>query len=166
MPKNKSNEIIYHVIMYHLHHYQQVKKIFKIDYDSQMIVLVVYAHFIYQTLNPTLKKGGNIGLEWDEMFPAIKGLAKKEKKYKKKLTIFSVSQALDLPKESVRRKVLMLCKKKYLDYSVGDGLSVGDNLEGVAKKMAPEDLFSLGKVIKVVERNGGIEQLFRLVPKK
>ena len=34
MPKFKSNEIVYHVLMHHINHYKEAKKVFKVDYDS------------------------------------------------------------------------------------------------------------------------------------
>ena len=68
----KENELVYHVLMHHINHYQEVKKIFKIDYDSQMILLAVYSHLLYQTINPSLKKENEDGLGWEEMFPVIK----------------------------------------------------------------------------------------------
>ena len=155
----KENELVYHVLMHHINHYQEVKKIFKIDYDSQMILLAVYSHLLYQTINPSLKKENEDGLGWEEMFPVIKNLPKNKKKYKAKLTLFSVSQILNLPKESVRRKVINLCKKKYLEFSTIEGLSIGDNLESTVKKIAPKDLNALTRVIKSVNENGGIDKL-------
>ena len=145
MVKNKTNEIIYHVLMQHINHYQEVKKIFKIDYDSQMILVTVYAHYIYQTLKPDLKKNidEEVGSDWNRIFSAIKNLSEKDRKYMVKLSIFSVSQVLDIPKESARRKVNQLIKKKYLDYSVKKGLSMGANYESKVKMMAPKDLLAL-----------------------
>ena len=52
--KHKENELIYHVLMHHLNHYLEVKKIFKIDYDSQMILLTVYSHLLHQTIKPSM----------------------------------------------------------------------------------------------------------------
>ena len=155
----KENELVYHVLMHHINHYQEVKKIFKIDYDSQMILLAVYSHLLYQTIKPSLKKENEDGLGWEEMFPVIKNLPKNKKKYKAKLTLFSVSQILNLPKESVRRKVINLCKKKYLEFSTIEGLSIGDNLESTVRKIAPKDLNALTRVIKSVNENGGIDKL-------
>ena len=159
MSKPKENELIYNVLTHHLNHYLEVKKIFKIDYDSQMILLAVYSYFLYQTMNPNLKEKSNEGLEWNEFFPTIKNIPKNKKKYKIKLSIFSVSQMLAIPKESVRRKVSQLCKKKYLDFSIKDGLIIGDNLESTVRKIAPKDLEMLAKVIQSVNEIGGVQKL-------
>ena len=68
---------------------------------------------------------------------------------------------LDIPKETVRRKVDALCKTKQLEYSVRDGVTVGDNFEVMAKKIAPIDLLSINKAIKVIEKNGGISKILK-----
>tara|TARA_B100001778_G_scaffold7659_1_gene6224 strand:- start:702 stop:1193 length:492 start_codon:yes stop_codon:yes gene_type:complete len=159
MSRAKENQLIYDILIHHLNHYQEVKKIFKIDYDSQMILLTVYSHLLFQTLNPSIEQRFSEGLEWNEMFPIIKNLPKNKKKYKVKLSLFSVSQILSIPKESVRRKVINLCKKKYLEFSTKDGLTIGDNLESTVKKIAPKDMSALIRVIKSVNQIGGIEKL-------
>jgi hypothetical protein len=57
---------------------------------------------------------------------------------------------------------MFLCKKKYLDYSIKRGLSLGENFEPVAKKIAPKDLSALSKVIKKVDETGGVQNLKRI----
>ena len=161
MIKNKPNEVVYHVLMHHIDHYIQAKKIFKTDYDSHMITITVFAHFLYGTLNPSHEKYQHEDLEWGEMYPLVKGLSKSKKKYLDKLSLFSISQILDMPKETVRRKVDALCKTKQLEYSVKDGVTVGDNFELLAKKIAPNDLLSIDKAIKAITKNGGVSKILK-----
>ena len=161
MIKNKPNEVVYHVLSHHIDHYRQAKKIFKTDYDSHMITIAVFTHFLYGTLNPSHKKFQHEDLEWGEMYPLVKGLSKNKKKYLDKLSLFSISHILDMPKETVRRKIDALCKTKQLAYSVTDGVTVGDNFEVMAKKMAPNDLLSIDQAIKAIERNGGVSKILR-----
>ena len=68
-----------------------------------------------------------------------------------------------MPKETVRRKVDALCKTKYLGYSAQDGVTVGDNFEVKAKKIAPVDLLSMEKAIKAIERNGGVSKILKKI---
>ena len=161
MVKNKPNEVVYHVLMHHMDHYIQAKKIFKTDYDSHMITITVFAHFLYGTLNPSHEKYHHEDLEWGDMYPLVKGLSKSKKKYLDKLSLFSISQILDMPKETVRRKVDALCKTKQLEYSVKGGVSVGDNFELFAKKIAPNDLLSIDKAIKAINKNGGVSIILK-----
>ena len=161
MIKKKPNEVVYHVLSHHIDHYIQAKKIFKTDYDSHMITITVFAHFLYGTLNPSHEKYQHEDLEWGEMYPLVKGLSKSKKKYLDKLSLFSISQILDMPKETVRRKVDALCKTKQLEYSVKDGVTVGDNFELLAKKIAPNDLLSIDKAIKAINKNGGVSMILK-----
>ena len=161
MVKNKPNEVVYHVLSHHIDHYIQAKKIFKTDYDSHMITITVFAHFLYGTLNPSHEKYQHEDLEWGDMYPLVKGLSKSKKKYLDKMSLFSISQILDMPKETVRRKVDALCKTKQLEYSVKDGVTVGDNFELLAKKIAPIDLLSIDKAIKAITKNGGVSRILK-----
>ena len=161
MVKHKPNEVVYHMLSHHIDHYIQAKKIFKIDYDSHMITITVFAHFLYGTLNPSHEKYQHEDLEWGEMYPLIKGLSKSKKKYLDKLSLFSISQILDIPKETVRRKVDALCKTKLLEYSIKNGVTVGDNFELLAKKIAPNDLLSIDKAIKAIDKNGGVSSILK-----
>ena len=147
--------------MHHIDHYIQAKKIFKTDYDSHMITITVFAHFLYGTLNPSHEKYHHEDLEWGEMYPLVKGLSKNKKKYLDKLSLFSISQILDMPKETVRRKVDALCKTQQLGFTVKDGVTVGDNFELLAKKIAPNDLLSIDKAIKAITRNGGVSKILK-----
>ena len=161
MVKKKPNEVVYHVLSHHIDHYRQAKKIFKTDYDSHMITIAVFTHFLYGTLNPSHEKYQHEDLEWGEMYPLVKGLSKNKKKYLDKLSLFSLSHILDMPKETIRRKVDALCKTNQLEYTVSGGVTVGDNFEVLAKKIAPSDLLSIEKSIKAIERNGGITKILR-----
>ncbi len=161
MTKNRPNEVVYHVLSHHIDHYRQSKKIFKTDYDSHMITIAVFTHFLYGTLNPSHEKYQHEDLEWGEMYPLVKGLSKNKEQYLDKLSLFSLSHVLDMPKESVRRKVYALCKAKQLEYSVKDGVTIGDNFEVMAKKIAPIDLLSMDKAIRAIQKNGGISKIIK-----
>ena len=161
MVKKLPAEVAYHVLSHHMEHYNLVRKIFKTDYDSHMITITAFVHFLYGTLNPSHKKYQHEDLEWGEMYSLVKGLLKNKKQYERKLSLFAVSQILDMPKETVRRKVDALCKKKYLEYSVGDGITMGDNWEALAAKIGPLDFLSLDKAIKSLEKKGGIQKILK-----
>ena len=66
-----------------------------------------------------------------------------------------------MPKETVRRKVDALCKTQQLGFTVKDGVTVGDNFELLAKKIAPNDLLSIDKAIKAITRNGGVSKILK-----
>ena len=66
-----------------------------------------------------------------------------------------------MPKETIRRKVDALCKAKQLEYSVTEGVTVGDNFEALAKKIAPNDLLSIERAIKAIQKNGGVSKIIK-----
>ena len=146
--------------MHHINHYKEARKIFKIDYDSHMIIVTVCSNSLYKALNPSFIKNSKNGLEWNEMFPLMKKQNLNEKKFKEKLSISSVSKILGIPKESVRRKINILCRKKYLTYSIKGGLSLAENFVLKGKKLASKNLASLIKVIKSFNKYGGLEKLY------
>ena len=161
MSKNKPNEVVYHVLSHHIDHYIQSKKIFETDYDSHMITIAVFTHFLYGTLNPSHEKYQHEDLEWGEMYPLVKGLSDNKKKYLDKLSLFALAQMLNIPKESVRRKVNALCKTDQLGYSAKEGITIGGNFELLAKKIAPKDLLSIEKAIKAIDKNGGVPKILK-----
>jgi len=158
---SKRDEVVYHMLSHHIDHYIQSKKIFKSDYDSHMITIAVFKHFLYGVLNPSHEKYQHEDLEWGEMFPLVKNVSKNREKYLDKLSLFSIAHMLDMPKETVRRKVEALCKTKHLDYSAQNGVTVGDNFEVMAKKIGPIDLLSIEKAIKSIDKNGGISKILK-----
>jgi predicted transcriptional regulator len=132
MVKGIGNELIYHIVSHHINHFLNVKKIVKHDYESHMILLTVYTHFLYQTI--TLGKS----LSWTEVFDTTETEYHKRLMKGKKLTIFAVAENLYIPQETVRRKLEKLIKKKLLDYSKSEGLSLG--------KKFKETIEPLGKI--------------------
>ena len=42
-----------------------------------------------------------------------------------------------------------------------DGVTVGDNFELLAKKIAPNDLLSIDKAIKAITKNGGVSSILK-----
>ena len=132
MVKGIDNELIYFIISHHINHFLNVKKMAKHDYESHMILSTVYTHFLYQTI--TLGKS----LSWTEVFDTTETEYHKRLMKGKKLTIFAVAENLYIPQETVRRKLEKLIKKKLIDYSKSEGLSLG--------KKFKETIEPLGKI--------------------
>ena len=132
MKKFLNNELIYSVVSHHISHFLNVRKIAKHDYESHMILLTVYMHFLFQTMS----KGKS--LDWAETFAKTESDEHKQLMKDRKLTIFAVANNLSMPQETVRRKLEKLRSRKLLDYSKSDGLSLG--------KKFKETIEPLGKV--------------------
>tara|TARA_A100001015_G_scaffold51038_1_gene56189 strand:- start:1748 stop:1969 length:222 start_codon:yes stop_codon:yes gene_type:complete len=68
-----------------------------IDYDSFLICSVIGSHF--------LKHNTKEADSWDTVWEATRSKKIHESHMSRKLTIFAVASILELPKETVRRKI-------------------------------------------------------------
>ena len=140
MVKSINNELIYSAISHHINHFLNVKKIVKHDYESHMILLIVYSHFLFQTMN----KGES--LNWTETFAKTDSEEHKQLMKDRKLSIFAVSENLLIPQETVRRKLEKLCSRKLLYYSKSEGLSLGIKFKEIIEPLGKadgKDIFAL-----------------------
>ena len=103
-----------------------------IDYDSFMIISCIGAHY--------LRNNTTEGLNWDSVWELTRSKQDEQIYNKKKLTIFAVSNIMNLPKETVRRKIEALKKKKFITYSTKQGLLPTDKIETVMKPFAEKEL--------------------------
>jgi len=133
MDKFINNELIYSVISHHISHFLNVKKFVKHDFESHMILLTVYMHFLFQTMS----KGKS--LDWAETFAKTESDEHKQLMKDRKLTIFAVANNLSMPQETVRRKLEKLRSRKLLDYSKSDGLSLGKKFKETIEPLGKAD---------------------------
>ena len=133
MVKFINNELIYSVISHHISHFLNVKKFVKHDFESHMILLTVYMHFLFQTMS----KGKS--LDWTETFAKTESEGHKQLMKERKLTIFAVGVNLSMPQETVRRKLEKLRSRKLLDYSKSEGLSLGKKFKETIEPLGRAD---------------------------
>lgn len=133
MVKFINNELIYSVIAHHISHFLNVKKLVKHDYESHMILLTVYMHFLFETMSK------NKPLNWAETFARTESDGHKQLMKDRKLTIFAVANNLSMPQETVRRKLEKLRSRKLLDYSKSDGLSLGKKFKETIEPIGKAD---------------------------
>ena len=140
MVKSINNELIYSAISHHINHFLNVKKLVKHDYESHMILLTVYSHFLFQTMSK------NKSLDWSETFAETETKEHKQLMQERKLTIFAVSESLLMPLETVRRKLEKLGSRKLLYYSKSEGLSLGKKFRETIEPLGKadgKDIFAL-----------------------
>ena len=145
MVKSINNELIYSAISHHINHFLNVKKLAKHDYESHMILLTVYSHFLFQTMS----KGKS--LDWAETFAQTETAEHKQLMKDKKLTIFAVAENLLMPQETVRRKLEKLSNRKLLYYSKSEGLSLGKKFKEIIEPLGKadgKDIFALVEKFK------------------
>ena len=145
MVKFINNELIYLVVSHHISHFLNVKKFVKHDFESHMILLTVYMHFLFQTMS----KGKS--LDWAETFAKTETDDHKQLMKERKLTIFAVANNLLIPQETVRRKLEKLRSRTLLDYSKSNGLSLGKKFKETIEPLGKadgQDIFALFEKFK------------------
>ena len=129
------SEILYHLINFRTEQFQQLKKMIGIDYDSFMILSVMGSHY--------LKHNNKLGADWDDVWEDIRTSKIEEFYISRKLTIYAVANILNLPKETVRRKIELLKKKKLINHSTKQGLFPTNKTEELMKPFAGIELKTL-----------------------
>ena len=143
------SEILYHLINFRTEQFQQLKKMVGIDYDSFMILSVSGAHY--------LKHNNKLGEDWDTVWEDIRSSKIDELYSEQKLTIYAVANILNLPKETVRRKIELLKKKKLINHSTKQGLLPTNKTEELMKPFAGIELKTLSKFLKNLKKNGTLD---------
>ena len=143
------SEILYHLINFRTEQFQQLKKMVGIDYDSFMILSVMGAHY--------LKHNNKLGSDWDTVWEDIRTSKIEEFYSAKRLTIYAVANILNLPKETVRRKIELLKKKKLINHSTKQGLLPTNKTEELMKPFAGIELKTLSKFLNSLKKNGTLD---------
>ena len=145
------SEILYHLINFRTDQFQQLKKMLGIDYDSFMILSVMGSHY--------LKHRDKLGSDWEDVWKNLRTSTIEEFYIARKLTIYAVANILDLPKETVRRKIEILKKKKLISHSTKMGLLPTNKTEEIMKPFAEIELKTLSKFLKNLKKNDTLEKV-------
>ena len=164
---------MYSFVMFIINYYSRVKKQIKIDFDSFIIVQVVTSHALYVLNKTSFEKKlsyPDIKKVWDKMAAEYDSeplevlertsLAARHLK-NSKLTISSVCLVTELPKETVRRKVENLCKKKILSNSRKNGISIGADYKRIYSEFVPQTTFDVIQLLQKWESSGLLESLLK-----
>ena len=143
------SEILYHLINFRTEQFQQLKKMIGIDYDSFMILSVMGSHY--------LKHNNKLGADWDTVWEDVRSSKIDEFYSAQKLTIYAVANILNLPRETVRRKIELLKKKKLINHSTKLGLLPTNKTEELMKPFAGIELKTLSKFLKSLKKNGTLD---------
>ena len=134
-------------------YFARVKKNLKMDYDSFMIVQVVVTDVIYHAnkKDRDYKRGDNqnyMALEslWDKMINKYQN--------NNKLSISSICLILNLPKETVRRKIKALVRKKILFTGDKNGIVIGESYKKIFSEFVPTTVIQMSRMMKTWERRG------------
>ena len=156
MKKNLDSysETLFHLINFRNQQFIDVKSMIGIDYESFIIISTIGSHYlVHQTLQ---------GSNWDTVWENTRQKKIDEIYSKKKLTIFAVANILNIPKETVRRKVEILKKKKLVSYTSKLGLLPTEKIEDIMKPFATRELINLAKFLQALKKHKALDQLLNL----
>ena len=154
-------DAMYRFSMFIISYYARVREQLKIDYDSFMIIQVTVSHQLYSLKKEKLLSSGSYEAVEAQFNQAIDvrdellGVMKDyDSKNKNRLTISSVCLVLGLPKETTRRKINVLCKKKMLKVSKKNGVTLGPGYKKVFERFVPKTAYELSKLLKNWKKSG------------
>ena len=122
-----------------------------IDFDSFMILSCIGSHMLANKIPH--------GSNWDQVWAQTRSKKIDEHWGQKRLTIFAISNIMNLPKETVRRKIEVLKKKKLINHSTKTGLVPTDKVEEIMKPFASSELKALSKFLQALKKHKVLDQL-------
>ena len=146
---------LYNWVMFILSLYTRVRENLKIDFESFVILQVVVSHSLYQ-LNKTGSK------TFSELEDQMTNIAENKKIKNTKLTFASIADVLNLPRETVRRKVLGLKKNNILLFSTDSGIKLGPAYKTIYKEFVKQTTLDLGTLLKKWKKSGALENLLEI----
>ena len=146
---------LYHWVMFILSFYTRVRENLKIDFESFVILQVVVSHSLYQ-----LNKSGT--KTFSEIEKQITNITQKKLKNNSKLTFASIAEVLQLPRETVRRKVLILSKRNILSSDTIDGVKLGPSYKTIYKEFVSQTTLDMSSLVKKWKKSGALETLLEL----
>ena len=146
---------LYHWVMFILSFYTRVRENLKIDFETFVILQVVVSHSLYQ-----LNKSGT--KTFAELEDQITNITQKKLRNNSKLTFASIAEVLQLPRETVRRKVLILTKKNILTSDTIDGIKLGPSYKTIYKEFVTQTTLDMSSLVKKWKKSGALDTLLEL----
>ena len=146
----------YHWVMFVLSLYTRVREKLNVDYESFVIIQVVVSHSLYE-----INKLGN--KTFAELQEQMTRITQKKNTNTNKLTFASISEVLQLPRETVRRKVISLSKKEILTFSTYGGIKLGPAYRTIYKDFVSQTTSDLSSLMKKWEKSGALKTLLEFI---
>lgn len=132
--------------------YRRVKLYYNFDFDSFMIMVVVISHVTHENYKNS-DEVAETHVDWLNSFKEVKpGTLSK-----RKLGINAISNILEMPEETARRKIEKLIKEGLLTRSKTDGIITSKEFIKKHFKFADQTAKNLGKLIRTFEKAGLLE---------
>ena len=146
---------LYDWVMFIISFYSRAKETLKIDFESFIVLQVVVGHSLHQ-----INKTGN--KSYSEIKERVETLSMVKLKKNLNLTFASISEAIPLPRETVRRKVLELCKKDILKFNSENGIKLGPAYKTIYKEFVTQTTTDMSILVKKWKHSGALDKLLEL----
>ena len=143
---------LYEWIMFIISFYSRVRETLKIDFETFIILQVVVSHSLYQ-VNKTGSKS------YAEIKEHVEKLSMVKLKKNLKLTFASISEVIQLPRETVRRKVIELCKKDILTFNNEHGIKLGPAYKIIYQEFVSQTTVDMKTLVKKWKHSGALDKL-------
>ena len=111
-------------------------------------------------LESTERKSGN--RTFTELQEQMTRITQKKNISTNKLTFASISEVLQLPRETVRRKVIALSKNNILTFSTYGGIKLGLAYKTIYKDFVSQTTLDLSSLVNKWEKSGALKNLLEL----
>ena len=136
--------------------YLRVKQVLKIDYESFMILQITLGYYLN-----TINKSGASSI--DNLSFRFEEIINEKTKKNSRLSVTSISSALNLPRETVNRKIDTLMKRKLLVMDTNKSIFLGPDFQKIFGSFALETTHDLGKLITRWNNKDYLDRLIGLV---
>ena len=148
------SETLFHLINFRNRQFKESRSMIGIDYESFVILSTIGSHYLVHSTKQAS--------DWDAVWENTRQIKAGEIYNKKKLTIFAVASILEMAKETVRRKIDTLKKKKLVSYTTKLGLLPTEKSEILIKPFATKELMSLAKFLQALKKHKSLDELLNL----
>ena len=136
--------------------YLRVKQVLKIDYESFMILQITLGYYLN-----TINKLGASSI--DNLSFRFEEIINEKTKKNSRLSVTSISTALNLPRETVNRKIDSLIERKLLVMDTNRSILLGPDFQKIFGSFALETTHDLGKLITRWNNKDYLDRLISLV---
>ncbi len=145
--KNKIKEIkifssgFYDWAIFLINYYQRINKKLGIDFESFLILQVVVSYNVY-----LINKNKEVSLE--ALSFAFEKSSNAKVLNNPKLTVTSISSSLNMPRETVKRKVLLLQNKDFLTIKRNKTIQLGQKYAEIFSEFASGTTLDLARLMQ------------------
>ena len=149
---------LYDWVMFIFVYYSRIRETLKIDFESFIVLQVVVSHSLYHLNKEGVKK-------FSEIEKNVELLSMSKLKENNKLSFASIAEVLQLPRETVRRKVLELNKKEIVQINNTSGIKLGPAYKTIYKEFVSKTTVDMSALVKKWKISGALDRLLQMEKK-